>query len=198
MRAALSLITLTAGALIANPVSAEVVAAADTGFHSRQLRQIPATPFDVWQVLVAPSRWWNGSHSFSGDAANLYIDSQATGCFCEKLPVPVDAPAGMRPGSVEHMRIVNAAPGMMLRMVGALGPLQGEAVVGTLTIALVPANGGTEMTWDYVVGGQSRVSLSEMAPLVDGVLGEQADRLAGQFAAAPPLAETATPVTSQP
>ena len=42
--------------------------------------------------------------------------------------------------------MIYAEPGVMLRMTGALGPLQGEALLGTLTIELRPVEGGTELT----------------------------------------------------
>ncbi len=58
------------------------------------------------------------------------MDGQATGCFCERFPD--------RQGSVEHARILYIQPPQMIRLSGALGPLQAEAVVGTLTFKLAP------------------------------------------------------------
>ena len=55
----------------------------------------------------------------------LEEELKAGGCLCEKIPA--------EGGSVEHLRIVFARPGRLLRAQGGLGPLQGEAVVGTLT-----------------------------------------------------------------
>ena len=75
------------------------------------------------------------------------------------------------------MRVIYAAPGERLRMSGALGPLQSEAVIGTLTIDLSSAPGGTEVSWTYVVGGNARFALPEVAGAVDMVLGEQMRRL---------------------
>ena len=88
-------------------------------------------------------------------------------------------------GSVEHMRVIYAAPGEMLRMSGALGPLQSEAVVGTLTVELSLApggSGGTEVSWTYVVGGHARLALPEAAGAVDMVLGEQSRRMVARIA----------------
>ncbi len=66
----------------------------------------------------------------------------------------------------------------MLRLSGALGPLQGEALSGTLTIKIVPGKDGTSaVTFEYVVGGYSRMALTELAPAVDGVIAEQHRRL---------------------
>ena len=73
--------------------------------------------------------------------------------------------------------MVYAAPGEMLRLRGSLGPLQSEALTGTLTVTLKAVDGGTEIDWTYVVGGHARFSLQELAPVVDGVIGEQFGRL---------------------
>ena len=61
---------------------------------------------------------------------------------------------------------------------GSLGPLQSEALVGTLTVTLKPVDGGTELEWVYVVGGYARFSLEQVAPEVDSVVGTQFERLA--------------------
>jgi hypothetical protein len=63
-------------------------------------------------------------------------------------------------------------------MTGALGPLQSEAVQATLTITLKPIDGGTRLTWEYVVGGFMRYKQEQIAPAVDKVIGEQLNRLA--------------------
>lgn len=176
-----------AGLCVAAPASAEVVASSDAGFVIRLSTEVTAKPDDAWKELVTPADWWNKDHTFSGDAANLYIDGQATGCFCEKLPAPKDAPAGRRPGSVEHMRIVYVDPGKVLRMSGALGPLQSEALDGTLTITLKPVAGKTRILWEYIVGGYMRYKSDEIGALVNKVLGEQLASLAAKLGpVAPP------------
>jgi hypothetical protein len=53
----------------------------------------------------------------------------------------------------ELLQVVYAAPGEGLRLRGALGPLQTEGVDGTLSWTLKPVEGGTSLTWSYVVGG---------------------------------------------
>ena len=75
-------------------------------------------------------------------------------------------------------------------MAGALGPLQGEAVLGVLTIKLTKTEAGTRIDWDYVVGGYVRAQPAEIAPAVDQMLGEQLGRLAAMFTPAPPPAPT--------
>lgn len=178
---------------------AEIVQKSDQGFISAaQVDVLGKTPWQVWQVLIAPAGWWNPVHSWSGDAANLFLDPQAGGCFCELLPKPEGAPDAARRGSIEHMRVIAAMPPKLLRLSGALGPLQGEALVGTLTIVLKPLpdeGGGTHLTWSYVVGGFMRMKVDDIAPRVDEVLVDQFARLGkaavATAAAAPPASEPA-------
>jgi hypothetical protein len=69
--------------------------------------------------------------------------------------------------------VIYARPGQQLRIAGALGPLQGEAVVGTLTWSLKAAGGGTEITQRYVVGGYVAGGADKYAGPVDQVLAQQ-------------------------
>ena len=181
---------LAATFALAGPARAEVVAKTDIGFATTTAVDVPGkAPEVVWQALLKPAKWWNPVHSWSGDADNLYLDAQAGGCFCELLPLPKDAPEGTRRGSIEHARILATMPPRLLRLTGALGPLQGEALIGTLTVTLKPLDGGTRMTWSYVVGGFMRMKVDDIAPIVDKVLAEQAQRLsafAQAAAGAPP------------
>jgi len=165
------------GSCLAQPAAAEVTQASPEGFATLSTATVAADPEAVWAALVEPARWWNGDHSWSADAANLSLDPRAGGCFCERVP----GIAGFSDGSAEHMRVINIIPGLQLRMRGALGPLQGEALDGVLTIELNPATGGaegTEIRFAYVVGGYARFPLEQVAPAVDGVITEQLGRLA--------------------
>ena len=90
-------------------------------------------------------------------------------------------------GSVQHARILFAKPNEMLRLSGALGPLQGEAVTGTLTIQIKPMDGGSLIRFDYVVGGYMRVKVADIAPAVDGVIGQQLAGLAKALGGALPV-----------
>jgi uncharacterized protein YndB with AHSA1/START domain len=164
---------LAAGILIcwAAPAAAEVTIT-PTGFAVENKIVVPAAPDAVWAALVAPARYWSPAHSYSGKAENFTLDAKAAGCFCETLS------GG---GSVEHMRVVFAKPGSALRLVGGLGPLQSEGVAATLTWALKPVAGGTEITQTYVVGGHMRFDVPATAPLVGQVLNEQLTRLAALF-----------------
>ena len=162
-------------AAISSPAFAEVKAASDTGFNSVHIATVDATPEEIWKRLLTPKDYWNKAHSWSGSTAGFYIDAQANGCFCELIQ-EADAGSALKTvGSVEHMRVIFAQPGKVLRLQGALGPLQSEAVMGTLTVAMEPAkdNAGTRVIFSYVVGGYMRYKVSEIAPAVDKVLGEQ-------------------------
>lgn len=162
-------------AATASPAFADVKAASDSGFNVIHIGTVQATPDEIWKRLLAPKDYWNKAHSWSGSSAGFYIDAQANGCFCE-LFQETDVNGKVKTvGSVEHMRVIFAQPGKVLRMQGALGPLQSEAVIGTLTVAMEPTkqDGATRVSFSYVVGGYMRYKVAEIAPAVDKVLGEQ-------------------------
>jgi len=168
--------------LVSVPAHAEVFARSETGFVIRRTADVTANIPTTWAELLQPAEWWNAKHSYSGDAQNLSIDPRVGGCFCEVLPAD-DGAGGHRPrGGVEHMRVIYIEQNRALRMNGALGPLQAEAVQGTLSIVLKPnETGGTRILWEYVVGGYMRQKTEQMAPLVDSVLGDQVTRLAARL-----------------
>jgi opacity protein-like surface antigen len=184
MKSALFLAALLAA--ISSPAFADVKAASDTGFNSVHIATVNATPDEIWKRLLTPKDYWNKAHSWSGSSAGFYIDAQANGCFCELFQEP-DVNGKLKTvGSVEHMRVIFAHPGKVLRMQGALGPLQSEAVIGTLTVAIEPSkdNAGTRVSFSYVVGGYMRYKVTEIAPAVDKVLGEQFKNMLSPFAPA--------------
>jgi len=169
--------SLAAGclAIAASPAAAEVAVASESGFVSHNVVEVPASPAAAWAMLARPGEWWNGEHSYSGSAANMTIEPVAGGCFCETIP----AANGVAAGQVEHMRVLYVDPRLgTLRLAGALGPLQAQAVTGVLTMTVEPSAAGSRITWDYVVGGYMRTPMTEIAPLVDQVVGEQLARLA--------------------
>lgn len=172
---------LSLAAVVAEPAGAKVIDQSQFGFTVAHTAQVAATPADVWKMLRTPDKWWSKEHSWSGDAANFWLDSQAGGCFCEKLP---DTGSGL--GSVQHARIVFAKPNQMLRLSGAFGPLQGEALNGTLTVQIKQTPTGSAIRFDYVVGGYMRFKVGDIAPAVDGVIGEQLAGLAKALGGALP------------
>jgi hypothetical protein len=174
---------ILSGSLMASAAaSAKVVDQSEIGFSVAHTAQVSATPADVWKMLRMPQNWWSKDHSWSGDAANFWLDSQAGGCFCEKLP---DAGSGV--GSVQHARILFSKPNQLLRLSGAFGPLQGEALNGTLTIQIKETPTGSALRFDYVVGGYMRFKVGDIAPAVDKVIGEQLLGLANALGGALPL-----------
>lgn len=180
-RPMMAAISATAGFALSPVATAKVIDQSDTGFTVAHTAQVAATPADVWKMLRTPDKWWSKDHSWSGEAANFWLDSQAGGCFCEKLP---DTGAGV--GSVQHARVLFSKPGQMLRLSGAFGPLQGEAMTGTLTIQIKETPTGSALRFDYVVGGYMRFKVADIAPAVDKVIGEQLAGLAAALGGALP------------
>ena len=147
---------------------AEVKSSSPIGFEIENRRTVAAPPAAAYAALGRIRAWWNKDHTYSRDAANLSLGLEAGDCFCERL---ADG------GTIEHMRVVYARPGETLRLQGALGPLQAEAAVGTLTFAFKAGERGTEITQSYMVGGFIRGGADKFAPVVDKVLAEQLDGL---------------------
>ena len=175
-------VALLAG--ISSPTYAEVKTTTDTGFNVVHIAEVAAEPDVIWKRLIAPKNYWSKAHSWSGSSDGFYIDAQAGGCFCELFQEKGADGKTKTTGSVEHMRVIFAQPGKVLRMQGALGPLQSEAVLGTLTVAMEPSKDGkgTKLSFSYVVGGHMRYKVVDIAPAVDKVLGEQFKSLIQPFA----------------
>lgn len=171
MRRSLLTIALLAGALAvaAGPAAAELVDRTPAGFTTRTVANCAASPDRVWAALCDIGKWWDPAHSFSHDADNLFLDPAGRRIFGENLP------SG---GLVTHMAVVYADPGRLLRMRGSLGPMQGMAVVGVLSVELAAAGEGTVVTATYVVGGYTAGGLDALAEPVDRVIGAQFGRLA--------------------
>ena len=171
---------LAAAAVLAvGPARSEVVVSAAGGFIIQHERVISAPPARVYAAIVDEvSVWWNADHTWSGDAGNLSIDARPGGCFCEQLG---------NAGGVEHMRVVFASPGRLLRLSGGLGPLQAMANAGSMDFALSEAEGdATRLELRYVVSGFAADGMAAMAEPVDGVLSDQVDRLAAHLTTAAP------------
>jgi len=167
MRRTASLAWLMAMGL-ASSASAEVVDKGPAGFTVRIEQRTSATPAAAYKAFVEGlASWWDSDHTFSGSAKNLSIDVRPGGCFCEALP------AG---GGVEHARVIYLEPGKLLRMQGALGPLQGSGVASALTWTFEPADGGSKVTLTVATGGYLPGGFDKIAVLVDGVLKGQVTR----------------------
>jgi len=158
-----------AAIMLAHPVGATVKSVAPQGFEVEEAMEIAAPPKRVFEALSELPRWWSSKHSMSGDANNLYLETRAGGCFCERLK---DG------GEVQWMTVVFASPASLLRLRGGLGPLQAEGVEGAMTFTLKAAEAGhTNIEVSYIVGGYLRGGPDKWAQPVDQVLAEQVGRL---------------------
>lgn len=149
------------------PALAEVRESSADGFVSLHSLEITASPARTWAALGSIGRWWSSAHTWSGDARNLRLKTDAGECFCERW----------KDGSVEHGRVVMARRDALLRLQAILGPLQAMAVNATLTFTLKSADEGTRLEVEYRVNGSSASGLDTLATPVDRVIGEQAGRL---------------------
>jgi uncharacterized protein YndB with AHSA1/START domain len=146
----------------------EVKQSAPDGLLVAHVVEVKRAPAEVFAALGRVGEWWNGEHSWSHEAKNLSLELRAGGCFCERWAT----------GSAEHGRVVQVREGELLRLAAMLGPLQELAATGALTFALAPLDGGrTRLTVSYRVNGDSASGFDRLAPIVDGVIGEQVGRL---------------------
>ena len=162
-----------AACLFAVPATAKVVEQEDDAFVTRDSVVVAAAPREVWLALISPEKWWNKAHTFSGDSANLSLMPKAGGCFCERIPAEDSETVIGLEGSVEHMRVILSMPDQALRMRGNLGPLQSEPVNAVLTITMAKADEGTQITFEYAVGGYMRYEVPMISKAVDGVISQQ-------------------------
>jgi len=156
------------------PLAAELVHSSDNGFTVQYTATTDAKAAVVYRTMTAHiDQWWNPEHSWSGNAANLHLRTGRGGCFCENLP------GG---GFAEHLRIVYLVPESEIRFEGALGPLQTMAVQGRMTWKIRTIDEGSQVTFTYHVFGHPDGGLTAIAPAVDGVIGEQLQRLVDRLA----------------
>jgi hypothetical protein len=150
------------------PALADVKESADDRLVIESVVTAARPPDEMYRILAKPGLWWDSAHTYSGSAANLKIDARAGGCFCEKVGR----------GTVEHGRVIFTDPGKLLRIHGALGPLQEMAVTGVLTFKLEPDAAGSRITMTYRVSGAFSMSGDRLAPAIDQVMAGQLQRLA--------------------
>lgn len=153
-------------ALSTTPAAAEVVERGADHFVLRFELGLETTPEDIYAAIGDVGRWWDGAHTYSGDAANLTMPLEVGACFCEALP---DGTA------FEHGRVVQADPETGVLLEAPLGPLKGRATTAQWSIGWSGANRGYALVMTYVVRGPG---LGAFADPVDGVMGGQFSRLA--------------------
>lgn len=168
--AVFSIRALAAALALAGVLSAraEVSQVSPQGFTVSFAFAAESEPDRAWTAFTQLPQWWGNEHTWSGQAANLSVDAQAGGCWCERWG------AG---SSVMHGQVLLAQPGSLLRFNAWLGPLQELAVSGVFTLATAKRDGATRVRMTYRVAGAPEAGLEKIAPIVDRVLGEQAARL---------------------
>lgn len=144
-------------------VQAKVTATSESHFVVEHEVAVPLDAQSSYRLLGKPSQWWNSGHTWSGDAKNMSMQLKAGACFCEIW----------QGNSVMHAQVITARPGELLRLQGALGPLQDMAVNAVLTFTLKKEQAGTKVLMSYRVNGNASNNLSAIAPIVDKVMGEQ-------------------------
>jgi hypothetical protein len=155
--------------VLAGFANGEVVDSSAGGFTVKSTVSIKSAPDEVYRRLIHNiGDWWNPAHTFSRDSANLRIEEQPGGCFCEKLP---------NNGFARHMEVVYLAPGKGIVLRGALGPFLTMALTGSMEIQLAAADGGTALQVTYAVAGYLPKGVNALAAPVDMVLAEQFTRL---------------------
>ncbi|MDZ4867052.1 MAG: ATPase [Alphaproteobacteria bacterium] len=165
----LTAIALAVFLAIPSIAAAKVAAQSATGFVVEHKVDVKGDAKAAYDAFIKVGSWWSSSHSFSGDAKNLTIETKPGGCWCEALP---DG------GFVKHMEVIHAAPGSMLVFSGGLGPLQFMGVAGSMTVSFKPGKGVTTVTLRYDVGGRDDKNFEGISKGVDGVIAEQFARYA--------------------
>ncbi len=157
-------------ALAGGAAQADVKASAPDGLIIQIKTEVALDRDDAWARLLDVASWWNGSHTYSGNAQSMSIDAVAGGCWCELW-------SG---GEVEHGRVVFVMPKEAIRLSSALGPLQEMGVSGALTFTLSDGSSPakTAITVDFKVSGSSLSGLDKLAPIIDSVIAEQITRYA--------------------
>jgi uncharacterized protein YndB with AHSA1/START domain len=165
-----ALVVASVVTLVPQAAWAEVSNRSNAGFIVTVNLAVAAPPETVYASLTRHvSEWWDAAHTYSGDSKNLSIIAEPGGCFCEAL---ADG------GGVQHAMVVNVAPGRLLRMSGALGPLQALAVTGTLSWQFEKSGSAdSTLVVTYVVGGYASGGLDKIADAVDTVITRQAQLL---------------------
>lgn len=162
-QAGVALFAVACGCAAGN-ASADVVDKSASGFTVKTTATVAVPPDRLFRALIDVGSWWGKDHTYSGDSRNMSIAAQPGGCFCEKLP---------NGGGVEHGRVVNVVPGALLRLEGALGPLQELGVTGNMTWQIEASGQSSTLTMTYAVGGYAPGGLDVLAPIVDQVLSQQ-------------------------
>jgi hypothetical protein len=147
---------------------AAVESAGETGFIVKSELVLATPPAQAYARFIEIGKWWSDDHTYSGSAANMTIQAQPGGCFCETLP---------NGGFVQHAAVVYAAPGKGIRLNGAIGPLLVYGGSTSMSVAFEPNGQGTKLTVTLTgIGYEPQKGLTVLAPAYDAVLAEQFGR----------------------
>lgn len=161
-----SILIAAALLLVGTPAAAEVVERSADHFVLRFEVASETTPEDIYTAIGEVGRWWDGSHTYSGDGANLTLPLEVGGCFCEALP---DG------RTFEHGRVLQADPETGILLEAPLGPLNGHTSMAQLSIGWSAANRGYVIVMTFVVRGPG---MGDFTDGVHEVMGGQLSRLA--------------------
>ncbi len=159
------LFLLSAGSL------ADVTGRGDSGFNLVITGTVETTPARAYEQFIHIDEWWLEGHTWYGKAENLSIEPRAGGCFCE---ISGD-------NQVLHMLVTFVQPGVEIKMVGGLGPLQMMGIHGGMSWRFESIPGGTRITQTYNVTGYAPGGLTDLAEIVDSVQTSQLNALVSKL-----------------
>lgn len=143
--------------LSAGAASAEIVSRSENAFTLRFAVGLEASHEEVIGAVADIPEWWDPSHTYTGDPANLTFTLQEGGCWCERM-ADESTFRHATVSAVERRRVAMDAP---------LGPLNGKATRAELTFSAGPENRGTLAAMDFVVEGPG---VGALADAVHGVM----------------------------
>ena len=155
-------------ALMTLPALAKIDSQSEQHFVVKHEFSVDTPVTQVFQKFRQVDKWWEGDHSFTGDASNLYFDFDKQRCFCEQVP---------NGGFVEHLRVIHVMDNQKVVFSGGLGPLQEHPVSGKLIWQFEQQDGKTKISLEYRVFGFIVGGMDKWPSAVDYVLSVQVKRL---------------------
>src|SRR5690606_35832505 len=115
--------SLMVGGFFSPLALAEVKDSSPDGFTISFTKSIAADTDQVYRALTTelPS-WWIDAHTWYGSGKNMQLDTYVGGCLCEKTT----------DRQTMHMQVAKLELNSHIRLLGGLGPLQGEGVTGVM------------------------------------------------------------------
>lgn len=173
-------------AVLAAPAAAQVIERSPDHFVLRYEIDLESPPEDMWASLEDIGQWWDGAHTYSGDAANMSLSLEPGGCFCERLA----------DGTLfEHGRVREADRETGVLLDAPLGPLKDKATMARWSIGWTgaPGGGGWRLVITYVVRGPG---LGAYADGVDSVMRIQYGRFTHFLHYGEPPSDSPSPASS--